>query len=269
MTEKFDYYYGTTEKNNRKTFQFYKLPKELIKDKNFKVLSSDAKLLYSLMLDRMSLSIKNGWIDKENRVYIYYKVKDIMEDLGCASEKCMKIIAELDSKKGIGLIEKKRQGFGKPDIIYVKNLILSQEDEPEKPEELEVTQSIQEQQTCSEELSLCENISDTKIEENNKQQVNYNSLNEIDIESNYDNNESKGSSVNTNNDNGISNVFLGSKYKSFESQNTSFSKSAELNFRLSKNKNNIKNKQMNINNLVCTTTLMQGVNLPTQNVSMA
>ena len=104
-------------------FSFYRVPRLLIKDERFKGLSSDAKLLYGLMLDRMSLSMKNGWFDDENRAYIHYTVESIMEDLGCARATCAKIIAELDSKKGIGLIEKKRQGVGKPDIIYVKNFV--------------------------------------------------------------------------------------------------------------------------------------------------
>ena len=116
-TIKFDYYYGIEAEQ----FSFYRIPRLLIKDARFKELSSDAKLLYGLMLDRLALSIKNGWLDEENRVYIHYTLDNIMEDLGCAREKCAKVIAELDSKKGIGLIEKKRQGLGKPDIIYVKN----------------------------------------------------------------------------------------------------------------------------------------------------
>ena len=114
---KFDYYYGIEAEQ----FSFYRIPRLLIKDARFRELSSDAKLLYGLMLDRLAMSIKNGWFDKENRAYIHYTLDNIMEDLGCAREKCAKVIAELDSKKGIGLIEKKRQGLGKPDIIYVKN----------------------------------------------------------------------------------------------------------------------------------------------------
>lgn len=62
-------------------FSFYRVPKMLIKDKRFKKLSSDAKLLYGLMLDRMALSMKNGWLDNENRVYIHYTMESIMEDL--------------------------------------------------------------------------------------------------------------------------------------------------------------------------------------------
>lgn len=116
---KFDYYYGIEADQ----FSFYKIPRLLVKDARFKELSSDAKLLYGLMLDRMSLSMKNNWLDEENRAYIYYTMESIMEDLGCAKEKCAKVLAELDSKKGYGLIEKKRQGLGKPDIIYVMNFI--------------------------------------------------------------------------------------------------------------------------------------------------
>ena len=113
----FDYYYGMEAEQ----FSFYRIPRTLVKDKRFKGLSSDAKLLYGMMLDRMSLSIKNGWLDERNRAYIIYTVENIMEDLGCAKGTCVKIMKELDSEKGIGLIEKKRRGLGKPDIIYVKN----------------------------------------------------------------------------------------------------------------------------------------------------
>ena len=115
----FDYYYGVEAEQ----FSFYRVPKMLSKDKRFKKLSSDAKLLYGLMLDRMALSMKNGWLDSENRVYIHYTMETIMEDLQCAKATCAKVLAELDSKKGIGLIEKKRQGLGRPDIIYVKNFV--------------------------------------------------------------------------------------------------------------------------------------------------
>ncbi len=114
---KFDYYYGVEADQ----FSFYRVPRLLIKDERFKGLSSDAKLLYGLMLDRMALSMKNGWLDDENRAYIIYTIDNMMEDLGCARGTCVKVIKELDSDNGIGLIEKKRRGLGKPDIIYVKN----------------------------------------------------------------------------------------------------------------------------------------------------
>lgn len=69
----------------------------------------------------MSLSIKNGWFDEQNRAYIVNSIENMMDDLGCSKPTCVKIVKELDSEKGIGLIEKKRRGLGKPDIIYVKN----------------------------------------------------------------------------------------------------------------------------------------------------
>ena len=141
---KFDYYYGAEAEQ----FSFYRVPRLLIKDRRFKGLSSDAKLLYGLMLDRMALSMKNGWFDDENRAYIHYTVENIMEDLGCARATCAKVLAELDSKKGIGLIEKKRQGLGKPDIIYVKNFVLSEppaggESTAEEPANTDVSTEVQ------------------------------------------------------------------------------------------------------------------------------
>ena len=122
---KFDYYYGIEAEQ----FSFYRVPRLLIKDERFKGLSSDAKLLYGLMLDRMALSMKNGWIDEENRAYIIYSVDNVMEDLGCSKPTCIKIMRELDSENGIGLMEKKRRGLGKPDIIYVKNFASAEEKE--------------------------------------------------------------------------------------------------------------------------------------------
>ena len=120
---KFDYYYGIEAEQ----FSFYRVPRLLIKDERFKGLSSDAKLLYGLMLDRMSMSMKNGWLDDENRAYIIYTIENIREDLGCSKEKAVKVLAELDASKGIGLIEKIRRGLGKPDIIYVKNFVIQDE----------------------------------------------------------------------------------------------------------------------------------------------
>ena len=120
---RFDYYYGVEAEQ----FSFYRVPRLLIKDERFRGLSSDAKLLYGLMLDRMSLSMKNGWLDDENRAYIIYTIDNIREDLGCSKEKAVKVLAELDAGKGIGLVEKIRRGLGKPDIIYVKNFIIQDE----------------------------------------------------------------------------------------------------------------------------------------------
>lgn len=119
MAIQFEYFYGEAAEQ----FSFYRIPKALFKDAAFQNISTDAKVLYGLMLDRMSLSVKNRWFDDQNRVYIIYTIEDIMEDLHCADQKAGKLLSELDNKKGIGLIERKRQGLGKPNIIYVKNFI--------------------------------------------------------------------------------------------------------------------------------------------------
>ena len=70
----FNYFYGTEADQ----FSFYRIPKALFTDRYFKDLSSDAKILYGLMLDRMSLSIKNQWFDDKNRAYIYFSIEDIL-----------------------------------------------------------------------------------------------------------------------------------------------------------------------------------------------
>ena len=116
----FKYFYG----NEADQYSFYRIPKLLFTDDYFKNLSSDAKILYGLMLDRMSLSIKNQWFDEQNRAYIYYSIEDIMEMLNCGRNKAIKSLQELDDETGIGLIEKRRQGFGKANIIYVKSFMI-------------------------------------------------------------------------------------------------------------------------------------------------
>ena len=116
MSVQFEYFYG----NQAEQFAFYRIPKLLITSPEFKRVSDSAKLLYGLMLDRMSLSIKNGWVDDENRAFIYFTTNDVMEQMCCGTEKATKLLAELDVEKGIGLIERKKQGQGKPAIVYLK-----------------------------------------------------------------------------------------------------------------------------------------------------
>jgi len=114
----FDYFYGSQSEQ----FSFYRIPKILFTASHFKNLSTDAKALYGILLDRMNLSAKNGWIDREGRVYIIFTTEEIMEALGCANQKATRLLSELE--KDIGLIERKRQGLGKPNLIYVKNFIM-------------------------------------------------------------------------------------------------------------------------------------------------
>jgi len=111
-----DYFYG----NEADQFMFYRLPKALFTNNRYKMLSGDAKILYGLMLDRMGLSTKNGWLDDDGKVFIYFTLEDVQEYLNCQRDKGMKLLAELDDTKGVGLIERVKQGLGKPTIIYVK-----------------------------------------------------------------------------------------------------------------------------------------------------
>lgn len=136
---KFDYYYGVQSEQ----FSFYRIPRLLIKDQHFKGLSSDAKLLYGLMLDRMALSMKNHWLDNENRAYIIYSISNVMEDINCSKPTCVKIMKELDS---FGLIERKRKGLGKPDVIYVKNFAVL-EDSQEQEESSDVADTFEENES--------------------------------------------------------------------------------------------------------------------------
>lgn len=130
---KFDYFYGSQAEQ----FSFFRLPKILIRDARFKKISSDAKILYGIMLDRMSLSRENKWMDQNNRVYIIFTLKEVMKEFECCQRKAGSLMAELDSKSGIGLIERKRQGLGRPDLIYLKNFIAVQEDISQKEEKQE------------------------------------------------------------------------------------------------------------------------------------
>ena len=134
MSVKFNYYYG----KEAESFSFFRIPKLLFTDHIFTKLSSDAKVLYGILLDRMNLSMKNNWIDEENKVYIIFTIEEIAEIMCCATQKATKILQELDDKKGIGLVEKKRLGLGKPNILYVKNFII-QEEKEKTPIQEEIT----------------------------------------------------------------------------------------------------------------------------------
>ena len=113
-TADLDYFYGQSSE----LFSFYRIPKLLFQDSRFQPLSTDAKTLYGILLDRMSLSARNGWLDKAWRVFIIYTVQEVQDSLGCADKQATKLLRELEE---YGLIERKRRGLGKPDLIYVKN----------------------------------------------------------------------------------------------------------------------------------------------------
>ena len=110
----YDYFYG----QSGELFSYFRIPKALFQDHRFRQISTDARTLYGILLDRMSLSAKNGWLDEQGRVYIIYTVREVQESLCCAEHKAVKLFRELED---IDLIERKRRGLGRPSLIYVKD----------------------------------------------------------------------------------------------------------------------------------------------------
>lgn len=108
-----DYFYGQAGE----LFAFYRIPKALFQEPRFQTLSTDAKTLYGILLDRMSLSVKNGWLDEQGRVFIIFTIEDVKRALCCADNKATKLLRELEK---FGLIERKRRGLGKPSLVCVK-----------------------------------------------------------------------------------------------------------------------------------------------------
>ena len=117
---KFDYYYGSQADQ----FSFIRIPKAMLTEKTFSSLSLQAKMLYGILLDRMGLSMKNGWFDAENKVYIIYQIAEIQEDLSFSKKKAIEYLSELES---FWLVEKKRRGLGLPSILYVKSFLVQKD----------------------------------------------------------------------------------------------------------------------------------------------
>ena len=109
-----DYFYGQAGE----LFSFFRIPKALFQEQQFQDLSTDAKTLYGILLDRMSLSVKNEWFDKKGRVFIIFTIEDVKRTLRCADNKATRLLRELEE---FGLIERKHRGQGKPCLVYVKN----------------------------------------------------------------------------------------------------------------------------------------------------
>ena len=177
----FSYYYG----KEAEQFSFFRIPKLLFTDKNFSSLSSDAKVLYGILLDRMSLSMKNNWIDEENRVYIIFTIEEIAETLACGTQKATKILQELDTTKGIGLVEKKRLGLGKPSILYIKNFVVENNEDISKTLEEKQDDEITKKELLKPQLLNCENHNSGNMKITNqellKSQSNKTNINNTDF----------------------------------------------------------------------------------------
>ena len=130
MSERITYSYYTSAQASQNAF--FRLPRALYEKECFRGLSNDAKTLYALMLDRMSLSLTNEWLDEDGKVYINYSLEDIMTTLNCGKTKAVALLKELDSESGIGLIEKKNMGIAKASVFYVMNFICEDEATDEK-----------------------------------------------------------------------------------------------------------------------------------------
>ena len=117
----FNYYYG----EEAEQFSFIRIPKIMLTEERFSPLSLSAKILYGLLLDRMSLSARNGWLDEEKRVYIIFKIEEIQDILGFSKKKSIDYLNELEQ---FGLVEKKRRGLGLPSILYIKSFMLPEEE---------------------------------------------------------------------------------------------------------------------------------------------
>ena len=78
-----DYHYGL----DAERYAFFRIPKIIMTEPYFDAMSTDAKMLYGLMLDRLSLSRENGWVDENERVYIYFTIEDVCDSLHCKADK--------------------------------------------------------------------------------------------------------------------------------------------------------------------------------------
>ena len=154
-----DYFYG----QSGKLFSFYRIPKALFQEQRFQNLSTDAKTLYGILLDRMSLSVKNEWFDKQGRVFIIFTIEDVKRALCCADNKATKLLRELEN---FGLIERKRRGLGKPSLVYVKNF--SSDLSNERVQNRENHESGSPKNACQDPLkSRCNKNKKSKTERNN------------------------------------------------------------------------------------------------------
>ena len=136
---KFKYFHG----GEAEQFSFFCIPRTLIKDERFHGLSTEAKLLYGLMLDRMGLSLRSGWLDNDNRVFIFYTLQEVQETLRCGHNKATRIFNELEQ---YDLIERIKQGQGRPAKIYMKNF--AKEESPEQAEVENADIKTSEKSTC-------------------------------------------------------------------------------------------------------------------------
>ena len=119
----FEYFYKTQSD----MYSFIRIPKAMMTEDVFAPLSVEAKILYGLLLDKMSASVKNQWLDEENKAYVIYQITDIMEDMNISKKKAIASLKELEE---VGLVEKKLKGLGQPSLLYVKKFRIVNDEVP-------------------------------------------------------------------------------------------------------------------------------------------
>lgn len=115
------------DKDQADQYSFIRIPRAMMTEEIFSPLSVEAKILYGFLLDKLSLSCKNQWLDEENRAYVLYPISEIMEDMNISKKKAIASLGELTD---MGLVEKKPQGFGQPSLLYVKRFSISRDHVP-------------------------------------------------------------------------------------------------------------------------------------------
>jgi len=125
----FDYHY----EEEAERYAFFRIPKALYTEPMFKGISDGAKVLYGQLLDLMSLSRKSGWIDEDGRVFVRCSIERVKEVMNCSNDKAVKLLMELDTATGVGLIEKFKMGQGKATVIYIKSFVVMKNRNIEKP----------------------------------------------------------------------------------------------------------------------------------------
>lgn len=159
-----DYFRG----DESEQFRFYRIPKALFTDNRYKDISAEAKVLYGLMLDRMSISLKNNWLDGD-RVFVYFTLEETQELLGCAHTKAVRLFAELDTIKGIGLIERKKQGMGRPTKIFIKKFSTPSRSPPLSSGEVKTSQNGKSYSTQCQQEALTSQIGKLRLPETGSQ----------------------------------------------------------------------------------------------------
>lgn len=119
------------------TEKFYQMPQVLFTSPKYKNMTNDARVMYALLKDRNSYSIRNHWFDDEGNIYFIFTNNELMEMLNCGREKLIKVKNELINKN---LLFQKRMGLNQPNRLYLLRPEVTAQDvyvQEKKEQELE------------------------------------------------------------------------------------------------------------------------------------